>query len=204
VTGEERSITSAEDLREHVVAQRAAFADVLQGLTADQWNAPSLCEGWRVRELVAHVSMPFRYSTRQVIGAVLRARGRFDVASDRLARRDAGRLSVPQLIAAVRDNVDHPWTPPGGGRLGALSHDLIHSLDVTEALGLDSATTPERVRLVLGNPKLAGAFKVDLAGHCLAATDVEGLRVGQGAEVAMPAKDVLLVLTDRRPVPTSL
>ena len=38
------------------------LADLLESSTADIWAAPSLCEGWRTREVVAHVTMPARYS----------------------------------------------------------------------------------------------------------------------------------------------
>ena len=46
-------------------------------------------------------------------------------------------MSPADLAGAVRSNVGHPWQPPGGGFTGALSHDLIHGLDITVPLGLD-------------------------------------------------------------------
>ena len=89
---------------------------------------------------------------------------------------------------------------PSGGLLGAWSHDVIHSLDVTEGLGLP-AGQPGTDSAGLGSPKLSGAFNVDMAGRKLTATDLDGLAVGKGTEVLLPAKDILLVLTNRRPVP---
>jgi hypothetical protein len=35
-------------------AERAEFADLLDGLTLQQWGAPSLCDGWSVQNVVAH------------------------------------------------------------------------------------------------------------------------------------------------------
>ncbi len=49
------------DLMRAIAAERQDLADVLSDLPAEAWDAPTLCAGWRVRELVAHVTMPFRY-----------------------------------------------------------------------------------------------------------------------------------------------
>ncbi len=46
-----------------------------------------------------------------------------------MAGRDS-QLPQAELVAALRDNVGNPWKPPGGGYEGALSHDIIHGLDL--------------------------------------------------------------------------
>ncbi|MER6257638.1 maleylpyruvate isomerase N-terminal domain-containing protein [Streptomyces sp. NPDC001584] len=43
-----------------VAAERRELADVLDALTPDRWDAPSLRAGWRVREVAAHLSLGFR------------------------------------------------------------------------------------------------------------------------------------------------
>jgi len=35
-------------------AERETFAGLLERLTAQQWDAPSLCAGWTVRDVAAH------------------------------------------------------------------------------------------------------------------------------------------------------
>ncbi len=186
-------------LFEETVAQRTGMVDVLNELSEDEWDRPSLCEGWRVREVVAHITMPYRHSSRTILTALVRARGKFDVVADRLARRDAAEGSSSQLLGLLRDNVKHRWTPPGGGQLGALSHDVIHGLDITEALGLAPVSPPERVMYVLNSPQLTRAFKVDLTGYDLSATDTR-YRHGEGDPVRLPSKDLLLICTGRRPL----
>ena len=62
-------------------------------------------------------------------------------------------MSADELLAAVRDNVEHRWTPPGGGVHGALSHDVIHGLDITVGLGLDRRVPPDRMAMVLAGMK---------------------------------------------------
>ena len=64
-----------------------------------------------------------------------RCGGDFTKFSDEIAARDS-RLPPADLVAVLRDNADNPWAPPGGGLAGALSHDVIHGLDITWPLGL--------------------------------------------------------------------
>lgn len=163
-----------EDIRAAVAAERRDQADLLGRLTEDQWHAPSLCEGWTVKHVVAHTTLPYRSSGRRVIWEIVKSAGRFNHASDRMAREDA-RRPTGELLDALKNNIDHPWTPPGGGPAGALSHDVIHGLDITVALGLDRVVPHERLKLVLdgmkpGNVKYFGA---DLQGKRLEATDLD-------------------------------
>ena len=44
-----------------IAAERTELAAMLDDLSPAQWDAPSLCAGWRVREVAAHMSMGFRY-----------------------------------------------------------------------------------------------------------------------------------------------
>lgn len=68
---------------------------------------------------------------------MLKARGSFNKAADRCARADAAALTAEELISCLRANLNHAWKPPGGGYVGALSHEVTHGLDITVALGLD-------------------------------------------------------------------
>jgi uncharacterized protein (TIGR03083 family) len=187
-------------LVEETFAERERLVDLLSGLAPEQWATPSLCRGWRVREVVAHVTMPFRVSALGFFGGVLRAGFSFDRYADRAARADAAAMPDEELLAALRSNVRHPWRPPGGGEAGALSHDLIHGLDITEPLGLPQPP-PERIALVLRH---AGArnlryFGVDLAGRRLVAADAD-VTIGAGEPVTLPIQEILLIVTGRRPL----
>jgi uncharacterized protein (TIGR03083 family) len=190
-----------DELFEETVAQRTGLVQVLDGLAESDWDRPSLCENWRIREVVAHITLPYRHSAAAVLAAMVRARGKFDVAADRLARRDA--TEPPALLLdCLRRNLSHRWKPPGGGQIGALSHDVIHGLDITEALDLQPVSPPERLVEVLNSPKLIRAFNVDLTPYRLVATDCD-YTYGQGRSVQLPAKDLLLIVTGRQQVSTS-
>ncbi|MFI6995891.1 maleylpyruvate isomerase family mycothiol-dependent enzyme [Nocardia sp. NPDC050175] len=186
------------EVRRAITGERTDLAELLTGLDAERWDAPTLCEGWRVREVVAHMTMPFRLSRPRFALEMVRAVGSFHRMSDRTARHDAAELTAEDLLKSLWDNVAHPWKPPGGGFEGALSHDVIHGLDITVALGLDRKVPEDRLRLVLDaiNPKSVKFFGVDLEGIELRADDLDW-SYGSGEVVTGDAQDLLLVLCGR-------
>ncbi|MEY9871343.1 uncharacterized protein (TIGR03083 family) [Streptacidiphilus sp. MAP12-33] len=197
-------MTPEPDLATQTYAERERLGALLAQLTPEQWNAPSLCAGWRVREVVAHLTFPFRTGPLRFAAGLAAARFSFDRYCDTAARRDGARMSDAELLAALRDNVRHPWQPPGGGQAGALSHDVIHGLDLTEPLGLPPAPA-ERVATVLtrADGRALAYFGVDLTGLTLRATDAD-VTLGAGEHVVdLPAKDLLLTVTGRRPLPAT-
>lgn len=193
--------TPSAHLTSETRTERERLASLFGDLTPEQWGMPSLCDGWQVREVVAHMTMPFRTKPIGVMAGVARARFSFNRYADRDARSAAQAMSKAELVDLLRRNIDHPWQPPGGGEAGALSHDVIHGLDVTEPLGLPSAPA-DRVALVLAStrPRQMKYFGVDLDGRRLAAIDTD-VSVGEGSTVVtMTAKEILLVVTGRRPL----
>jgi uncharacterized protein (TIGR03083 family) len=196
---------SEDQLRAAVLAERAEQVDLLASLQPEEWDAPTLCDGWRVREVVAHTTMPFHLSLGGTLAGLAKARGDFNRMADRYARRTAATLSVQELLARRRDTIAHPWTPPGGGIHGALSHDVIHGLDITVGLGLARQVPPERIAMVLAGmrPKNIAFFNTDLTGIALRATDLDWSH-GTGTPVRGLAQDLLLVLCGRRLPPGRL
>ena len=192
-----RSTTADAEVRDMIAAERRELAEVLWGLPGPAWDAPSLCEGWRAREVVAHMTMPFRYSTVRFAAELARSGGRFARMADRCARRDAA-MSSDDLVAAVRDNATYPWKPPGGGFTGALTHDVVHGLDVTVALGIGRRVPEERLRVVLAGctPKVQRYFGADLSGVSLHADDIDW-SVGSGPPVCGAAQHLLLAMCGR-------
>jgi uncharacterized protein (TIGR03083 family) len=189
-----------DDIRKMIAAERGALASVLGDLPPGTWDSPTLCDGWRAREVVAHITMPFRYPGPRFMLELARSRGRFNMMSDRVARRDAQSLSPAQLTAAIRDNVQHPWRPPGGGYLGALNHDVIHGLDITVPLGIDRRIPADTMSVVMANittAKTLRYFGVDLTGISLQATDLDWT-YGSGAPLLGSAQDLALVLCGRK------
>ena len=199
------SVGTTEQVRAAIAAERREQAELLSGLAPRQWDESTLCAGWRVREVVAHTTMPFRTSLPRMVIELMAARGDVNRMSDRAARRDAARMSAEDLVAQLRDNAEHPWSPPGDGPVAALSHDVIHGLDVVVGLGLDRRIPPERVRMVLSamRPRNIRFFGTDLDGVELRATDVDWT-FGSGAPVHGLAQDLLLVACGRQLPPGHL
>lgn len=188
-----------DTIRDMIAAQRAELAEVLAGLPGPGWDEPTLCAGWRVREVVAHITMPFRYGRGRFALELAKSRGRFNEMADRTARQDASLMSPAELAGAVRSNTGHPWKPPGGGYTGALAHDLIHGLDITVPLGLARLVPEERLRPVLPaslDDRSVKFFGADLDGIRFQASDMDW-SLGSGAPLEGAASDLLLVLCGR-------
>jgi uncharacterized protein (TIGR03083 family) len=189
-----------DTIQDMIAAQRGELAAALDALPAGGWDEATLCAGWRVREVVAHVTMPFRYSGRRFVFELARSRGKFNQMADRVARRDAARMSPAELAEAVRSNTGHPWRPPGGGFSGALAHDVIHGLDITVPLGLAFAVPEERLRRVLpasADDKTVMFFGTDLAGIEFRARDLDWT-LGAGTPLTGTAADLLLAMCGRK------
>jgi uncharacterized protein (TIGR03083 family) len=162
------------DLQSWVAPTFDNLADLLASAPAETWDAPSLCEGWQVRHVVAHVAMPVRLTPETFGAEMAAAGGDFGVLSNTVAARDASLPPADQL-AALRSPALQAWQPPGGGEVGALTHAVIHSLDVTVALDRPAVAPADAVIAVLD--QLTGAdgawFGIDLTGVRLEATDTD-------------------------------
>ncbi|GHG62532.1 maleylpyruvate isomerase family mycothiol-dependent enzyme [Streptomyces griseocarneus] len=187
------------EARAAIAAERRELADLFDTLRTEQWNEQSLCVGWRVREVAAHMSMGFRLSLPVTLGELVKARGNLHRMTDRVARRDAAAHSTTALTAFLRDNAHHPWTPPVGGFAAALGHDVVHGLDITVALGLDRRVPEDRLRILLDEirPSSLKFFGADLDGVRLYAEDLDW-SYGSGSPVFGAAQDLLLLAYGRR------
>ncbi|MHD0281009.1 maleylpyruvate isomerase family mycothiol-dependent enzyme [Rhodococcus aetherivorans] len=150
------------------------LADLLDSAPTETWDTPSLCATWQVRHVVAHVTMPARLTPEQFGAEMAAAGGDFTLLSNTVATRDAS-LPVADHLAHLRSPLLHEWQPPGGGAAGALSHAVIHSLDVTVALDRPTVAPVEAVVAVLDQLTAANGalFGVDLTDVRLEAADID-------------------------------
>lgn len=193
------------DITTAVAAERQELAALLDDLSPAQWESPTLCAGWRVRDVAAHMSLGFRYSLPRTLAELVKARGSLHRMTDRCARKDAAAYSTGQLAAFLRDNAGHPWQPPFAGIEGALGHDVVHGLDISVALGLDRRVPLDRVRVLLKKvtPKSTRFFGADVGGVKLCADDLDWT-YGTGTPLTGAAQDLLLVLYGRKLPPGRL
>jgi uncharacterized protein (TIGR03083 family) len=181
-----------------VAEEFTLLADLLEAAGPAVWDEPSLCEGWRTREVVAHVTMPVRYEGPAFMAELEAAGGDFTRLSNTVAARD-GAMPTERLLADLRSEVLHSWLPPGGGEDGALTHCVVHCLDIIEAGSLSRRVPDARITRVLSllaDPSAPNLFGTDLSGVELRADDLEW-SYGEGAPVIGPAQALALVVSGR-------
>jgi uncharacterized protein (TIGR03083 family) len=181
-----------------VAAEYTALADLLESSPPAVWDAPSLCEGWRTREVIAHMTMPARYSGPAFMAELESVGGDFTRLSDLIAARDGAHPGAA-LLADLRSGVLHRWEPPGGGPEGALTHCVIHELDIVEAVPLERRLPDSTIAAVLAMVATAGGttpFGVDLSEVELKADDLDWSS-GSGALVSGAAQALALVACGR-------
>lgn len=186
------------DIQALVGPQFRALAAALAGQPATVADAPSLCAGWAVRHVLAHLTTAARYDAPAFLAELAAAGHDFTAVNERLARRDGDR-PWEALLADLRGDTMAAWAPPGGGAAGALSHVVIHGLDVTAALGLPRTADDDAIRIVLDGLVAGGVskhFGVDPGGFRLRATDLDWT-AGDGTPVEATAGDLVLALAGR-------
>ena len=186
------------ELQPVVAAEFVALADLLDTISDEQWDTASLCAGWRVREVIAHLTMPARYAEGEFMARLRACDFDFTRLSNQIARQDAT-LPVADLVANLRSDVLHHWTPPGGGYHGALNHVVIHGLDTIVPLGRPRRVPEQAIRVVLDDLTRGGVhahFGTDINGRYLRTTDLDWF-YGAGSLLRGTGEDIALALCGR-------
>ncbi|WP_205876347.1 maleylpyruvate isomerase family mycothiol-dependent enzyme [Mycobacterium camsae] len=180
-----------------VAAERGALADDVAALTAAQWETPSLCSHWTVRDVVAHLSATASMSPVKFFAGM--AAAGFSFA--RFSANQIARHRGPDPAATLADfrGLVHSTSAPPGPKVSWLGEIVIHGADIRRPLGISHAYPPDAVRQVVdfykGSNMLSGAKK-RIAGLALSATD-DDWRHGQGEPVEGPLLSLLLAMTGR-------
>jgi uncharacterized protein (TIGR03083 family) len=182
-------------------AERRSLCALLETLTDADWERQSLCGGWRVRDVAAHLALAQTGAGRAALDLV-RARGSFDRMIADSARRHAA-VPTTQVIGEIRAMVGSRRTAPSVTHLEALIDVLVHGqdiaipLDSARPVALDTAATAATRVWTMPWP-FSTAFRVRsrLDGLHLVADDTEWA-AGEGACVEGPMHALLLLLTGR-------
>ena len=179
--------------------QRVALADLLDSLSPAEWETPSLCTGWRVRDVAAHLSIAATMPTSEALGAAVRARGSFDRMIHDTAVTRAAR-PTRQIVADLRGIVGSRRLAPTTFWRDPLLDILVHGQDIVRPLGRSVEARPAAAAVAAEWAWLR-RFPFfpsrRLRGARLVADDVEWSR-GSGAEVRGPVTSLLLLSTGRR------
>jgi uncharacterized protein (TIGR03083 family) len=186
-----------DDVWRCIDSQRASLADLFDDLSPAEWETPSLCAGWRVRDVAAHLTQA-HMGLREATVAALRARGSFD----RMIRESAlriGPLPPDECSRRIRAMVGSRRRAPFISPLEPLIDVLVHGQDIAVPLGRERPVPPvpaaaaARRAWDMGFPFRA---RRRLAGLRLRATDGD-LVLGEGAPVQGTTGDLLLLVTGR-------
>lgn len=186
----------AADIETVYAVERDLLVDQLCALTERQWATPSLCDGWTVRDVTAHLLMPYELSLPGFLFGILRARFGFDRFADRWAHEDE--RTAPQLIDAIAATNAGGFNVPGSDENAPLSHLFLHAQDIREPLGLPPTATTEAGRRVLDD--------ITQGKHAVNPATTEGLRLeapdigwssGSGRAVTGPATVLASALLGR-------
>ena len=123
-----------DEVFEAVAAERLALADMLEGLTPEQLATPSLCAGWSVQNIGAHLTFLWTVPFPSMMWRVIAARGSFPKAVDGLTK-EWGRTSIAEIVAGLRAHAHHRKHPPGLPP-APLTDVIVHGEDARIPLGI--------------------------------------------------------------------
>lgn len=185
----------SSDLMTMAREERADLADFLATLTPQEWDAPSLCTRWTVKDVVAHV---ISYEELGALGLLKRFAKGWIVRANQVGVDEFVALTPEQLLEFLRSHLQPRGLTAGFGGMIALVDGTIHHQDIRRALDRPRDVPPERLARILplvpGNPRLGAGRRI--RGLRLRATDLEWTH-GDGPEVTGPGEALLLAMTGR-------
>lgn len=179
-------------------ASRARLLEILEDLTEEQWNHPSLSDGWRVRDVVSHIASGSTMKTSRFMKKMARNKFNFNKAMDQLTK-ESGARPIPEILEHFRGEIGSRKLPATVSARQFLVDCVTHSLDICWPLGIELNVAPRQMSEVLDKA-------VSLGDPFLCRERAEGLRLvapeiewshGAGPEVRGPAEAILLAIAGR-------
>ena len=180
--------------------ERLGLVERLAGIDENQWNANSLCDQWRVRDVAAHVTAGAQgaFGIGATLGGMLAHGFNFNrwMATD---GRSRGEEDPERILDALRVAAGNRKSPPGAPTISVLTDVMIHSQDIGRPLGLQRDFPEEHWLPVADFVRSTFVFgaKKRTAGLTLRATDVEWSH-GSGPEVTGSAEALVMAMAGRQ------
>jgi uncharacterized protein (TIGR03083 family) len=187
------------DTWQMIGAERRSLVESLEKLPDADWDKPSLCTGWSVRDVVGHIIATATMTPPKFFGKLAGSGFNFQkMARKDIAQATAGRTNA-ELVDALRSRVEARTAPPGPA-LSWLGETVVHGEDVFRALGTYRDHPVEHLVAVADfykNSNLIIGTKNRVSGVTLRATDT-GWQHGSGPEVSGPMVALVLAMTGRK------
>lgn len=178
--------------------ERASLVEALAALPSTDWDKPSLCTGWSVRDVVAHMISTAVLTPPAFFGKLVASGFNFQrLTAKEISRISAGR-SQAELVELLRSRIATRNAPPGPA-LSWLGETIVHGEDVFRALDGYREHPVAHVIAVANfyrNSNLLIGTKNRIAGVSLRATDTDW-HCGTGPEVTGPATALLVAMAGR-------
>jgi uncharacterized protein (TIGR03083 family) len=182
--------------------ERAALAADLTSasLGEEQWSGPSQCEGWSVRDVLAHMSATANMTPGKFFPKMIASGFSFDKVQDKGIAAERG-ASGAETLSRFQAVIGSEKKPPGP-KDTVLGETIIHADDIRRSLGLQR-TYPDDALVEVADfykgSNLIIGTKRRIDGLALRATDT-GWSYGAGPEVSGPMLPLLLAMAGRKGV----
>ncbi|GAB4586000.1 maleylpyruvate isomerase family mycothiol-dependent enzyme [Nocardia sp. IFM 10818] len=189
-----------------VAAERASLVELLRPLPASAWDHASLCAGWRIRDVVAHVILSADSGLGSILINLIRARGDFNRLVRDTAIRHADTRTPTRLLDELSDTIPTRVTPIGTTPADRLMDLLVHGQDIAIPLGIPRDMPIPAARVALDRVWHGGFpfhARKKFGAYHLTATDCTWT-AGTGPTVEGSVTTLLLLITGRHPAPGRL
>lgn len=196
-----RKSSTGKDLAAYCRDQLADLRALARELTDEEWAASSLCAGWTVKDVYAHLLGGRVISPVRAVCGIARHRGL--TRWSYVKTKALARITPTDELIAVFERETSRWPERGVAGVephGAkLADNVVHELDIRRAIGRPRAIAPDRLAAAL-----CGSLSTNMWGN---KSRARGLRFeatdsdwshGSGPLVSGPAADLLLAINGRR------
>jgi len=195
-----------DELWAAIDAQRTRTVKLLEDLTTAEWDHASLCDGWRIRDVAAHLTMQ-QMTLRDGLKGLLRHPGSLNHVIHAAAVSKANRCPPEQLITEIRGTSGSRRVNVGMTPRETLVDIIVHGQDMAiplrrqlEVPAKAAAFTATQLWSYQSTRKgrwLARVFRpVPFQSYRMSATDTEW-SVGEGPEIRGPILAIVLLLSGR-------
>jgi uncharacterized protein (TIGR03083 family) len=185
----------------HIHTERQALAEALAGLSDEQWQQESLCPGWTVKDVAAHVISNPQLHWRHLPGMLARTVGRgYNAMIFRETRRWSAPRTPADVLAEFEAYADSTRHVPLTTTVEPLLDVLVHTQDILRPLGLRHEMPPDAAAVAADRARLHASYIGWRSAKRLrlVATDVDWVR-GKGPALEGPMQELLMICTGRAP-----
>jgi uncharacterized protein (TIGR03083 family) len=171
---------------------------------ADHWAHESLCAGWTVKDVAAHVISNPQIRLRDVAAMSARNVGRsYNTMVYRSVKQWSESRTPADVLAEFETYAGSTRHVPVTTTVEPLLDVLVHSQDILRPLGLRHDMPPDAAAVAADRARLHGVLMGWRSARKLrlVATDIGWVR-GKGPTIEGPMQELLMICTGRAPYPS--